>query len=89
MSSFMLSFPPSVNGLFNGKQRRFKSDSYKAWHSRFVRTIHAKWHDEMKPGCFVIIEDIPQITLCPTMLAEGALRDNIVKPKSKGKRGDA
>ena len=26
-----LPFPPSVNGLFNGKARRFKSDTYKTW----------------------------------------------------------
>lgn len=26
-----LPFPPSVNGLFSGKARRFKSDAYKTW----------------------------------------------------------
>ena len=26
-----LPFPPSVNGLFAGKARRFKSDAYKTW----------------------------------------------------------
>lgn len=31
MTSLFLPFPPSVNGLFNGKARRFKSDGYKEW----------------------------------------------------------
>jgi crossover junction endodeoxyribonuclease RusA len=28
---FSLPFPPSVNNLFPGKERRFPSDQYKAW----------------------------------------------------------
>jgi len=31
MVNIMLPFPPSVNGLFAGKKRRYKSDKYKAW----------------------------------------------------------
>ena len=29
--SFTLPFPPSVNGLFSGKARRYASPAYKAW----------------------------------------------------------
>jgi crossover junction endodeoxyribonuclease RusA len=29
--SFTLPFPPSVNGLFSGKARRYASTAYKAW----------------------------------------------------------
>lgn len=31
MFTLFLPFPPSVNGLYDGKARRFKSDRYKAW----------------------------------------------------------
>lgn len=31
MTHLSLPFPPSVNGLFTGKSRRFKSKSYKEW----------------------------------------------------------
>jgi len=31
MTTLFLPFPPSVNGMFNGKVRRFKSDGYKLW----------------------------------------------------------
>lgn len=31
MTTLFLPFPPSVNGMFNGKSRRFKSDGYKSW----------------------------------------------------------
>lgn len=30
-ASFALPFPPSVNGLFAGKARRYASPAYKAW----------------------------------------------------------
>lgn len=31
MTTLFLPFPPSVNGMFSGKARRFKSDGYKQW----------------------------------------------------------
>ena len=31
MIKFYLPFPPSVNGLYSGKVRRYKSDGYKEW----------------------------------------------------------
>lgn len=31
ISTLMLPYPPSTNGLFPGKERRFKSPEYKAW----------------------------------------------------------
>lgn len=34
-----LPFPPSVNGLFAGKSRRYKSDKYEAWIKEAGRAV--------------------------------------------------
>lgn len=119
MTSLFLPFPPSANGLFSGKARRFKSDGYKAWlkeaeadllfqkytdglkwknhkgkvrlsillkapdkrqrdcsnyikavedflvsqgiiagdDSRYVQSVYVEWKNDMRAGCFVVIED--------------------------------
>ena len=38
----LLPFPPSLNGLFPGKQRRFKSAAYKAWIERAGWALNAQ-----------------------------------------------
>lgn len=32
-------FPPSVNGLFSGKERRYTADHYKTWKSKAVKCL--------------------------------------------------
>lgn len=37
--SLDLPFPPSVNGLYAGKERRYKSPAYKTWQSKAVQCL--------------------------------------------------
>lgn len=46
MTSLLLPFPPTVNGLFDGKKRRFKSKRYKAWLEEANADLEfQKYHD--------------------------------------------
>ena len=40
--SFSLPFPPSVNGLFAGKARRYPSPAYKAWKAAAAPCVPAE-----------------------------------------------
>jgi len=48
--SFALPFPPSVNGLFAGKERRYASRAYKAWQAEAAPCVPGR----MVPGPYEI-----------------------------------
>lgn len=54
-----LPIPPSVNGLFPGKERRFKSPQYKAWITEAQWDIKAQKPKPVK-GRFALWIDLPE-----------------------------
>jgi len=55
--SFSLPFPPSVNGLYAGKARRYKSPKYKAWiaEAGLKLNLQTPYHQTIEGECVVVI----------------------------------